>query len=237
MKKIPNQKFGRHLICVLGMPGSGKGTQGALLARYLKAEYLILGDYIREVYREGPIDNFHREVIENYDSGMPQTDEAIVRIFHMMIADQGKNKFANGLILDHYPLLMSQVKTVHDLSRKMKFGHPIVLYIDVSDKEIVRRLSRGRLVCLDCKKKYGAPPADEKELIKYCQRCSGSLETRSDDKPKVILNRIRENKKHLKPVMAALKKDGCLVMINGEQLPELVFAEMINALKKVESKK
>lgn len=216
------------VIVLLGLPGTGKGTQGHLLAKQLKAEYLVNGDYIREFYKEGPLDSQHKELITAYDKGELVKDEIVVSLFNKMVAKHAKS-FKNGVIFDAYPMSLGQAASLEEVIAKYKLAEPVVFFLNASEQEVIRRLSGGRLVCVGCKKKYGAP--DDGDVVKFCHRCAGSLQHRSDDKPEIVSNRYHQYKGHIKPVLKHFKALGQLIEINAEQPIESVYAEIIYNLK------
>ena len=69
----------KHLI-FLGPPGSGKGTQGKLLAENWQMNYLATGDMVRELLvaaKDG--DPVGQEMKKKYDKGIPQPDDLMIK--------------------------------------------------------------------------------------------------------------------------------------------------------------
>jgi len=72
-----------HSIIFFGMPGSGKGTQGAVLGQLPGYMHISMGDIFRRIPRTG---KFGRE-IESYTSqGRMVPDDLTVRIFERHLA-------------------------------------------------------------------------------------------------------------------------------------------------------
>ncbi len=211
------------VVVLLGPPGSGKGTQGPLLAEKLDGTYLVAGDLIREIYKKGPIDTFHKDLIERYDRGIIQSDETMAKIFDMIIDRLSLTGIKKGLVLDAYPLSINQVPDFLKIVKKFKLSDPIVIYLDISDEEALKRLIRPRWACVDCKKKVSLPSADPQ---KFCQVCEGTLVKRSDDKPDVIKNRLAQYHERLTPVLDVFKGKGQLIRLNGEHDIKEVFKDI-----------
>lgn len=217
------------LLILLGLAGAGKGTQGPLLATKLDAYYLVSGDLIREIYAEGPVDDFHKDLIYRYDRGIYQPDENMNRIFQIIVDRLAKQNLKNGLIVDSYPLSMTQVEHLEEMRKKFGLAEPIVIYLDISADESLRRLQNKRLVCVRCKKKYSFKPSED--LNTNCQKCDGELIARPDDKPDVVKRRFTEAKTRIEPLLKYFGEKDQVIKVNGEKSVDEVFAEIMKKLK------
>ena len=95
-----------------------------------------------------------------------------------------------------------------------------VVFIKVSDQELVRRLS-GRVLCTNCQRPFNlnsSPPISEGR----CDACGGELYQRDDDKPGVVSKRIEVYNQETSPVVEYYRASGALSEIDGEQPVEAV---------------
>ncbi|NOT08745.1 MAG: adenylate kinase [Gemmatimonadales bacterium] len=126
-------------ILLLGPPGAGKGTQGALLARRLDIPKFATGDLIRDaIARQTELGRKAKAV---YDSGALVADDLIMGIVREELT---KPAAENGVIFDGVVRTIPQAEGVArllaDLGRRMDH----VLFFDVSDDEILSRIEKRR---------------------------------------------------------------------------------------------
>jgi len=126
-------------ILLLGPPGAGKGTQGALLAERLGLPKFATGDLLRDaVKRATPVGLKAKAVME---AGHLVNDEIIMGVVRDELA---KPEAGKGVIFDGVVRTVPQAEGVTALlvekGRKIDFA----LFFDVSDAEILGRLARRR---------------------------------------------------------------------------------------------
>jgi adenylate kinase len=126
-------------ILLLGPPGAGKGTQGALLAKDLGIPKFATGDLLRDAVKLGtPLGLKARAVME---AGQLVSDDIILGVVRDELA---KPASARGVILDGVVRTIAQAEGVNrilaDLGREVDH----VLFFDVTDEEIMDRLARRR---------------------------------------------------------------------------------------------
>lgn len=130
-------------ILLIGPQGSGKSTQGKLLAEFLQIPYISTGDIFRQIASLDTDEG--RKIKQIIESGHLVDDQTTAELLQKRI---NETDCQNGFILDGYPRNLEQVRLVPDLSFDK------VLYINVLEQEVVDRLlKRGR-------------PDDTKEGIK-----------------------------------------------------------------------
>jgi adenylate kinase len=126
-------------ILLLGPPGAGKGTQGALLAKDLGIPKFATGDLLRDAVKLGtPLGLKARAVME---AGQLVSDDIILGVVRDELA---KPASARGVILDGVVRTIAQAEGVNrilaDLGREVDH----VLFFDVTEEEIMDRLARRR---------------------------------------------------------------------------------------------
>jgi adenylate kinase len=120
-------------ILIAGLPGSGKTTQGQLLAASLNIPIIGTGVLLREVVKKE--DDFSKRIQEEMAKG-EFVDDSIVS--DLVKARLEEADCQNGFILDGYPRSLEQL---HLFDPKLEK----VIYLRLSDNEVkVRLLGRGR---------------------------------------------------------------------------------------------
>ena len=128
-------------ILLLGPPGAGKGTQGALLAERLGVPKFATGDLLRDAVKRGtPVGLRAKAVME---AGQLVSDEIIMGVVRDELA---KPEAKNGVIFDGVVRTVPQAESVttvlHELGRKMNH----VLFFDVPDAEIIARIEKRLMI-------------------------------------------------------------------------------------------
>jgi adenylate kinase len=213
------------IIVLLGPPGVGKGTQGALMAEELHISIISTGDLLRDkVKKETDLGKLAKGFM---DRGKLVPDELIVE----MIKERTKEKDCKkGFILDGFPRTLSQAESLENMLGQNNLGVDKVFLFNVSEQEIIKRLT-GRRICERCGALYHVyynPP--HKENI--CDRCGGKLITRDDDNEETVKNRIEVYEKNTAPLIDFYKKQSKLYTINGVGKVEQIFEEIKSVLKK-----
>ena len=128
-------------ILLLGPPGAGKGTQGAILSARLGLPKFATGDLLRDAVKRGT--DLGRRAKEVMESGRLVSDEIIMGVVR---EELGKPEAINGVIFDGVVRTIPQAEGLARLlterARKLDF----VLFFDVSDSEILARLDRRRTI-------------------------------------------------------------------------------------------
>ncbi len=123
-------------ILILGAPGSGKGTQGKILAERLGLPKITTGDLIRKAMLDGS--PLGLEFKKYYDEGKLVPDSIILG----MIKDElARPEAKDGAILDGFPRTAAQAELVDRTlaERGQRLNH--ILLLDVTEDELVRRMS------------------------------------------------------------------------------------------------
>jgi adenylate kinase len=122
-------------IILLGPPGSGKGTQGALLSDRLDIPRVSTGDLLRNAVERGtPLGQQARSYM---DQGLLVPDEIIVGLIEEVLASPDG---ANGILMDGFPRTIPQAEAVDRALGARGSAVDCVLNIDVPEEELVRRM-------------------------------------------------------------------------------------------------
>lgn len=211
----------RLCAVIFGPQGSGKGTQGTLLAERLNLPIVGAGDIFRSEMAEKS--SLGRLVSQYVNKGLLAPDELVNAVMarHLKRVD-----LSHGFILDGYPRNVEQATA---LDRLLPINLAIQLKID--DAEVVRRLS-GRLQCPKCKTVYHeteAPPVRPG----ICSLCGQKLIRREDDKEEIIKQRLKSYHYMTAPLANYYRQRGVLLMIKGEQPIHYLFEDIIKKIAKL----
>lgn len=181
-------------IILIGIQGAGKSTQGNLLKEKLDLPYLSSGHIFREMSKEKT--TWGRYVKETINSGALIPDDKTVQIVEEYLS---KPEYKKGYILDGFPRTVPQAKAFSN-------GVDMVIYLEVSDKEALWRLS-GRV----------------EEGI------------REDNTLVAIRKRIELFHTHTKDVLNFYKRKGLLHSVNGEQSIQEIHREIMERIRMIEA--
>ena len=123
-------------ILILGAPGSGKGTQGKILAERLGLPKITTGDILRAAMKDGT--PLGKQAKEYYDKGQLVPDSVILDLIKTELSKPGAK---DGAILDGFPRTAAQAEMVDRTlaERGQRLNH--ILLLDVDEDELVRRMS------------------------------------------------------------------------------------------------
>lgn len=210
-----------NVVILLGPPGSGKGTQAKRLSRELHIPHISTGDLFREnISNKTEIGLKAKELMA---AGKYVPDEIV---FDMLFNRLSAPDCTNGFLLDGYPRTLHQAEVLEKKFSSLAHFH--VLVLDVSDEEIVKRIS-GRLSCRGCPQIYHQDFAKPKEDGK-CDSCRASLYIREDDKPEVVKERLKQYHLQTQPVVDFYKNKMILKSVNGHLNPDEVFLQLKNEM-------
>jgi adenylate kinase len=122
-------------LILLGAPGSGKGTQGVLLAKRLAIPKIATGDLIRAAMKDGT--PLGRKAKGYYDQGLLVPDEIVLGLIEEVLRSPAA---ADGVIMDGFPRTTPQAEAVDRLLEARGRKVDRVLLIDVPEDELVKRM-------------------------------------------------------------------------------------------------
>jgi adenylate kinase len=222
------KKAKKMILVFLGAPGSGKGTQAMMVSKKYRVPQICTGDMLREaVQREDPLGI---KAAEYMNAGELVTDDIVVKLIKQRIE---KSDCKEGFLLDGFPRTIAQANSLDEMLKHKERAISGVICIDVEVKELIRRLT-GRRVCLQCGRLYHIElnPPENNEL---CDICKISLIQREDDKPDVVLSRLKVYREETAPLVEFYQRKSLLIPIEGNGKVEKIFQEIahkIDVLKK-----
>ncbi|MEO8295551.1 MAG: adenylate kinase [Gemmatimonadota bacterium] len=126
-------------ILLLGPPGAGKGTQGALIATRLGIPKFATGDLLRDAVKRGT--PMGLRVKATMEAGELVSDDLIMGVVRDELA---KPTADNGVIFDGVVRTIPQASGVGQLLSERQRRMDYVLFFEIADQVILDRLSRRR---------------------------------------------------------------------------------------------
>jgi adenylate kinase len=217
-------------LVLLGPPGAGKGTQAERLQEELKLPHVASGDLFREnIGNETGLGLLAKRYI---DRGQLVPDDVTIAMVRERLQQPD---CADGVILDGFPRTLAQAEALDKMLAGTGRTLAGVLYINVSDEVLVRRLS-GRWICGQCQTPYHtafSPPAEEG----VCDECGGKLYQRDDDRPKTVRARLRVYREQTAPLIDYYRQAGLLVEVDGFGDIETINAALLDAIRSLMSQR
>lgn len=126
---------GCEVILFLGPPGSGKGTQAALVGSALDIPAISTGEMLRRESNSGSA--LGRAVEKILTAGQLVSDDLINQVVASRLA-QGDCR--TGCILDGYPRTLAQAQYLDRLLGELNMRGPVAFHFEISADEVVSRL-------------------------------------------------------------------------------------------------
>ncbi len=211
-------------ILLMGPPGAGKGTQAAELVAEFHIPHISTGDMFRAAVKEGT--ELGKQAKACMDAGQLVPDSITIGIVKERLAKPDCHK---GFILDGFPRTTEQANaldcTLTDLGIKLDR----VININVPVGELVNRMT-GRRICKGCGATFHVtfnPSAKGAQ----CDKCDGELYQRADDTVETVTKRLTVYSDQTKPLIEYYEDKGLYTEIDGRQLIEKVFSDIVTSLR------
>ncbi len=196
-------------LVFLGPPGAGKGTQARMLAAERGIPQIATGDMLREALAQKT--RLGLEARSYMDRGALVPDEVVIGL----VAERIDRPDARaGFLLDGFPRTVAQAEALGRLLSDRGIGIDRVIFFDVSEDELIRRLT-GRRVCRSCGALYhmvSSPPKREGK----CDQCAGDLYQRDDDSETTVKGRLSVYRTQTLPLLDYYRERNSLVSVEGE---------------------
>lgn len=199
-------------LILLGPPGAGKGTQAERITEDFNLPYIATGNILRAAVADGT--ELGKQAKAYMDAGSLVPDEVIIGVILERLQAEDAS---GGFLLDGFPRTVPQAEALAtDLSG---LGRQLtaVLLIDVTDDEVIRRLS-GRRVSAKTGRVYHVefdPPKNDG----VCDVDGSRLIQRDDDKPDTIKNRLAVYHEQTEPLVEFYAELGLLRRFDGSRPP------------------
>jgi adenylate kinases len=193
-------------IIFFGAPGAGKGTQAEIVSKKLDIPTISTGNIIREAIKNGT--EMGLSAKSYIDAGKLVPDEVVIGIIKDRL---DKDDCKKGFILDGFPRTIPQAKALDEMGVKID----VVLNIEVSDEDIINRMS-GRRTCPKCGGTYHVE-FNPTKTEGICDNCGAELTVRKDDHPDVVKSRLDVYHSETEPLKAFYEEKGILRTVVGQK--------------------
>jgi adenylate kinase len=199
---------------IMGIQGSGKGTQAKRLAGSLDLEHISVGDIFRWNVQHHT--KLGAQVRRSVADGQLVSDDLVETVVHRRLSEHDWNF---GFIIDGFPRNQPQARfflETYDLNA--------VILLEVPDQLVKDRILSRRL-CSQCGVDYNlisSRPATEG----VCDVCGGQLVTRADDTPQAVEARLRDYHEKTRPVLDLFRAKEVIVAVDATGPVEQVQAAM-----------
>ena len=213
-----------HTYVIIGIQGSGKGTQAQMLSVKYHIPHIAMGDMLREQIRQGTELGLQAKAF--LDKGALVPDSIIFPVFHeRFLAPDCET----GFLLDGFPRSVTQAQELDRVLDQVKKKLRCAILIDLPEQTLYERLN-NRLMCSSCNTIYNllsSPPGS----AGICDKCGGTLYKRSDDSDTAaIRERVAQFHRSTDPVIEYYRTRDLLVTVQGDAPINDVFQSISRIL-------
>jgi adenylate kinase len=196
---------------VMGVQGSGKSTQAAMLAGDLGLVQITVGDMFRWHVQQHTKIGAH--VRRTMSTGKLVDDDLVQSMVQERLELHDWNY---GFIIDGFPRSREQAEFFLE-----SYDIDAVICLDLPDEEVRRRVLARRL-CAGCGMDYNLIN-DRPKLEDRCDVCGGELVAREDDTEEALATRLREYHDKTGPVLEMFRRKECVVIIDAR--PDVITVQ------------
>ncbi len=197
-------------IVLLGVPGSGKGTQAKLMAEKYRVPQISSGELLRQAVTEKT--ELGKRVASIIASGELVSDGIVIDAVTERLRS---NESKRGFVLDGFPRTIPQAQQLDTRLGWMNRPLQLVLYFSLSPA-VVKKRTLGRLECAECGASYNryfSPPAKRG----ICDHCgSKAFAQRPDDNQRAVRARLDAYEQDTAPLITYFKAQHKLRTVEGE---------------------
>ncbi|MEU8612375.1 nucleoside monophosphate kinase [Actinoplanes sp. NPDC048791] len=203
---------------IMGVQGSGKGTQAELLCQDLDLVHISVGDIFRwHVQRHTKLG---AQVRRTMNAGELVGDDMVESVVRDRL-DQHDWNF--GFVIDGFPRNGRQAEFFME-----SYDIDGVIHLELPDDEVRRRVLSRRL-CPGCGMDYNLI-ADRPEVEGRCDICGTELITRADDTPEALAARLRDYHEKTRPVLELFGRKEVVHDVDARPSADEVQASIRTAL-------
>lgn len=203
---------------IMGVQGSGKGTQGALLAEAYDLAVISVGDIFRwNVQQHTKIGAQVRRIMA---AGELVGDDLVESAVRERLDGHDWNF---GFLVDGFPRNARQAEFFLE-----SYDIDGVIHLELPDDEVRRRVL-ARRICSRCGADYNLI-AHRPENEGRCDLCGGELVSREDDTTEALVARLRDYHEKTNPVLDLFRRKEYVVSVDARPDKEAVHRAIVTGL-------
>jgi adenylate kinase len=199
-------------LILVGPPGAGKGTQAERLQEDFDVAYIATGEILRKAVADGT--DLGKKAKQYMDKGDLVPDEVIIGVILEFVSSPAAQ---DGFLLDGFPRNVDQAEALDAALARLGRQLTAVLCIEVSDDEVVRRLS-GRRMCVKSGHVYNIH-TDPPKHDEVCDQDGSRLVQREDDREETVRNRLAVYHDQTAPLVRFYEERDLLRRFDGTRSP------------------
>jgi adenylate kinase len=195
---------------IMGIQGSGKGTQAKMLCEDLDLVHISVGDIFRwNVASHTKLGAQVRRIIA---SGQLVDDDLVDQVVRERL---DRHDWNYGFVVDGFPRNAAQAAFFLEA-----FDIDGVIHLEMPDSEVRRRVLARRL-CSQCGLDYNLM-ASRPQVENACDACGGELISRPDDTEEALEIRLTDYAEKTRPVLDLFRRKEYVATIDATQDPRTV---------------
>jgi adenylate kinase len=195
---------------IMGVQGSGKGTQSQMLAADLDLVHIGVGDIFRWNVQNHT--KLGAQVRRTMAVGELVGDDLVESVVRDRLTEHDWNF---GFIIDGFPRNRRQAEFFLE-----SYDIDGVIVLDLPDSEVRRRVLNRR-VCPNCGINYNLIDSSPK-VAGQCDSCGGQLVTREDDTEEALAVRLRDYHEKTNPVIELFRRKEYVFMVDARPGPDAI---------------
>ncbi|CAN5461472.1 adenylate kinase [soil metagenome] len=214
----PREHVEMRKYVIMGVQGSGKGTQATLMAEAFDLVHVSVGDIFRwHVQNHTKLGAQVRRVMGDGDLVGDDLVESVVR------ERLDQHDWNYGFVVDGFPRNARQAEFFLE-----SYDIDGVVVLQMPDSEVERRVLSRRL-CSQCGLDYNLI-AHRPEIDDTCDVCGGKLVTRPDDNPEALRQRLVDYHETTKPVIDIFQRKEYVAKVDATRPKQDVFHDICHRL-------
>jgi adenylate kinase len=204
---------------MMGVQGSGKGTQSSMLCGDLDMVHISVGDIFRwNVQNHTKLGALVKRTMT---AGELVSDDMVQDVVRERL---DRHDWNYGFVIDGFPRNARQAEFLME-----NYDIDGVIHLVIPDDEVRRRVLSRRL-CPNCGMDYNLI-ADRPEQEGRCDICGHELITRADDTPEALDARLRDYHEKTRPVLALFRRKEPVFDVDARADPDQVQAAIRTQLE------